>query len=229
MDVSELFSSLPATPAPDRGLLEALSGIGVRDGSRAAVGEVSASQALLAAKRCAATEEETAAAAAPPVDRLAVAFAAKATAAQEAAATPSAMLHASLVAGHRANMDEILARRHQVENNNSKQPHFTLQCSSVYGRCFARWVRVSLCASGRGFVYLTCHATHQGNGASGQGASGKGGGKGGFHGSRPNSKRQNKKGARGAEKAEEYADRLTSKNGGRAKRTDRMNVFKKQY
>jgi hypothetical protein len=70
----------------------------------------------------------------------------------------------------------------------------------------------------------------QGNGASGKGASGKGAsGKGGFHGSRPNSKKQNKKGARGALKAEEYADRSTSKNGGRAKRTDRMNVFKKQY
>jgi hypothetical protein len=151
MDFRDLFSSLPPTPAPDRGLLESLIGISVRDGSRAAVGEVSASQALLAAKRGAAAEE-AAAAAAPPLGRLAVDFAAKATAARDAAATPSAMLHESLVAGHRANMDEILARHHQVEKTRLEAATRALRCNAVFDLCFARWVRISLSANGRVFT-----------------------------------------------------------------------------
>lgn len=113
MDFSELASSLPTPAVADRGLLGALNGIGVRDASRITVSEVSASQALLIAKRSAASEE-AAVAAAPPSESVTAALAAKAAAAQDAASTPSAMLHASLVAGHRANMDEILARQEEV-------------------------------------------------------------------------------------------------------------------
>jgi hypothetical protein len=113
MDFSELASSLPTPAVADRGLLGALNGIGVRDASRTTVSEVSASQALLEAKRSAASEE-AAVAAAPPSESVTAALAAKAAAAQDAASTPSAMLHASLVAGHRANMDEILARQEEV-------------------------------------------------------------------------------------------------------------------
>jgi len=113
MDFSELASSLPTAAVADRGLLGALNGIGVRDASRTTIGEVSASQSLLDAKRSAAFEE-AAVAAAPPSERVTAARAAKAAAAQNAASTPAAMLHASLVAGHRANMDEILAQQEEV-------------------------------------------------------------------------------------------------------------------
>ena len=48
-------------------------------------------------------------------------------------------------------------------------------------------------------------------------------------GGRPKSAKANKKGKRGAAKGEAYSERLRAKNGGRDKRTERLNAFKKQY
>jgi hypothetical protein len=108
--LSSLLATLPKHVAPERGLLDSLSAIGVRDASRpshltAAGGGGSASAQLLAEK------QQRAAA-----DSAAMPFAVAPSAPK--ATNP---LHDSLVAGHKANMAEILARKPGNRQKNKTQ------------------------------------------------------------------------------------------------------------
>ena len=143
--LSELFDTLPNQVAPERGLLESLSAIGVRNASRLALPEVSASRQLLQEKQEKAAEE------------------AHATPFTFAPAAPKAvnLVHEAIVESHKATMAEILARKGS--------------------------------------------------------------------GTRPKSKKANQRKKSGSSKGEAYKERFSAKTGGRDKRLQRMNQFKKQY
>jgi hypothetical protein len=139
--MTDLLSSLPTAGASERGLLESVSLIHLQEHAAFGTADGSASRILLEEKR---RKEEHGVV--PTISFT---------------PAPTNPLHDAIVAGHKANMIEILSRN-------------------------------------------PC-------------------------GSRPKSKRGNKRDKRDIEKAESYGDKLTSKNGSRDKRSQRMNSFKKQY
>ena len=104
--MSELLGSLPAPVTREKGLLESISKMGVRDASRPAPAAVSAARLLLNERRLEAAE----------ADSPAVVIAAS----TPKPADPSNPLHDAIVAGHRANMDEIQSRQKQVAGSRAK-------------------------------------------------------------------------------------------------------------
>lgn len=125
MELADLLCSLPATMVSDRGLLESVAGMRMREHSRPA--EASASRLLLEEKRSAAAAE----AAAPP-------FVLTNFSAQTPKSNP---LHEAIVSGHKQNMEEILARnagREKSKRANRKDRKTTEKSAAYSDRLTAK-------------------------------------------------------------------------------------------
>jgi len=97
--LSDLLSTLPEPSASNKGILESLTSIRIRDHGRAASSQPSASR-LLRDEKLRNTQAEA--------NTPAISIAASTRPRDDAAMGP---LHAAIVAGHEANMREILERR----------------------------------------------------------------------------------------------------------------------
>jgi len=121
--LSDLLASLPKNVVPERGLVDSLRAIGVRDASRPALPEVSASRQLLLEKQEKAAAESTAVPFTIP----------------PSAPKPTNPLHDAIVSGHKANMAEILARKGGMRQKSKRANHkdkASKEKAAAYGERF---------------------------------------------------------------------------------------------
>lgn len=110
MDIRDLLTSLPAAPESSSGLLSAVSSIGLREHAPQTSSAGSASRLLLQEVSSRAASD----AASPPIVLTN-------TTARAGSGPPVNQLHLAIVAGHKANMDEILSRKAGSSRQKSKR------------------------------------------------------------------------------------------------------------